>query len=162
MTLSFTRTKIVDVEPLTDGSLKVSWHLSDSLLEADMRLTVRLPDLEMTEAEARVNRCAYEECLSAAERINKVVGIRIGPGLGKIVRGLVGDTPACSEFTEGVLECCNAVILHFTLPVIRAGEGLVGEERTESFRAMLRANPRLVRSCVAFADDSPIMEGLGL
>jgi len=25
---------------------------------------------------------------------------------------------------------------------------------------MLRFNPRLVRSCVAFADDSPLMQGL--
>jgi hypothetical protein len=36
------------------------------------------------------------------------------------------------------------------------------DERLERFQAMVRFNPRLVRSCVAFADDSPLMAGLDL
>jgi hypothetical protein len=86
----------------------------------------------------------------------------VGPGLRKIVQGLIGGSSGCAELTEGVLECCNAVILHFTAPQIQANERGTEEERRNRHQEMLRFNPRLVRSCVAFADDSPLMQGLNL
>ena len=68
----------------------------------------------------------------------------------------------CEELAEGVLECCNAVILHFTVPQIQENEKGTEEERKKKFQAMLKFNPRLARSCIAFAEDSPLMEGLNL
>jgi hypothetical protein len=162
MTLAFTRNKIVGVEPLEDGQLLVSWRLVDSMLEAGIRMKVRPPDLEITEAKAEVVRSIHPECSVAPDLIEKVVGVRVGPGMRKIVYGLISGGAGCNELAEGVLECCNGVILHFTLPQIRARDGLSEEEALEATKAMLRANPRLVRSCVAFADDSPIMQGLDL
>jgi hypothetical protein len=61
-----------------------------------------------------------------------------------------------------VLEASNAVILHFTRPGIQLGEKLEGDALIAATRAMLENNPRLIRSCVAFQDDSPIMQGLDL
>ena len=61
---------------------------------------------------------------------------------------------------HAVLESANAVILHFTRPVSQVGECLEGEEKLANLREMIRNNPRLVRSCVAFQDDSTIMQGL--
>jgi len=162
MVLSFLRNKVVDVEPQPDGSLSVSWRLTDNLLDAEVRLRVRLPDLEIVGAEAQWKRSPHKACAEAPDLIRKAVGVRVGPGLRKIVAGLMGGAAGCEELAEGVLECCNAVILHFTVPQLQAGEQGTEEERRERFHAMLRFNPRLVRSCVAFADDSPLMEGLGL
>ena len=105
---------------------------------------------------------AGRDGLSAQELIQRAVGVRVGPGLRKIVRGLVGGSAGSPELTEGVLECANAVILHFTRPGIQAGEMLDGETLIAATRAMLTTNPRLIRSCVAFQDDSPIMQGLDL
>jgi hypothetical protein len=68
MILDFIRNKIVEVEPLPDGSLTVSWNLKDSLLEAEVKLGVRLPDLEITEAFARLRRFPHQKCLPATER----------------------------------------------------------------------------------------------
>jgi len=162
MVLSFMRNKVMDVEPLSEGGLSVSWRLTDSLLDAEVRLRVRVPDLEIAEAEARIQRSPHSECARAPELIRKVVGVRVGPGLRKIVWGLIGGPAGCEELAEGVLECCNAVILHFTVPQLQATEMGTDEERRERFQAMLRFNPRLMRSCVAFADDSPLMAGLDL
>lgn len=162
MTLAFTRNKVVEVEPMGDGQLAVSWRLVDSLLEAGIRVKIRPPDLEITEVKTEVVRSAHPECVSAPDLIEKAVGVRVGPGMRKIVHGLMGGKAGCNELAEGVLECCNAVILHFTLPQIQARDGASEEERLEMTRAMLRMNPRLVRSCVAFLDDSPIMQGLDL
>ncbi len=46
--------------------------------------------------------------------------------------------------------------------MIQVGESLEGEEKMANLREMIKNNPRLVRSCVAFQDDSPIMQGLDL
>jgi len=162
MTLSFIRHKIVEVEPLADGSLSISWRLADSLTEVEMAVKIRPPDLEITEANAKVIRSPHGECAAAPGFLQKVVGVRVGPGLRKIASGLMGGNAGCAELVEGVLECANAAILHFTVPQIQANAKGTEEERKKRYQDMLRFNPRLVRSCVAFADDSPLMQGLNL
>ena len=162
MTLSFMRTKTVEVEPQSDGSLSISWRLADNLLEMEMAVKVQPPDLEIKEAEARILRSPHGECSSAPRSLKEIVGVRVGPGLRKIAGGLIGGAGGCAELMEGVLECANAAILHFTVPQIRANARGTEEERKKRYQDMLRSNPRLVRSCVAFADDSPLMQGLDL
>jgi hypothetical protein len=158
--LFFMRTKVVEVEPLADGNLSVSWRLTDTLAEIELRTTFRLPDLEIVAAEARIRRSPHPECVQASRLVQKVVGVRVGPGVRKIVQGLLGGECGCKEWVEGILESCNAVILHFTVPQIQETEKGSEEERKRKFQSMLRFNPRLMRSCVAFADESPLMEGI--
>ncbi len=164
MVLRFLRNKVVEVEPVADGQLLVTWKLTDDLLEAGMQVKVQPPDLEITEASADIKRCPHRECVAAPDLMEKVEGVRIGSGLRKIVRGLLEGPDGCPVLSAGVLECCNAVILHFTRPGIQAGDGLKlsEEESIARSRENLKNNPRLVRSCIAFADDSPIMQGLDL
>jgi hypothetical protein len=162
MTIRFLRNKVVEVEPLSDGDLAVSWRLTDDLLKAEVGLRVRPPDLEIIEAEAKLERLPLKAWSSAPELIKKIEGVRVGPGLRKIVSGLLGGPDGCSVLVHAVLEASNAVILHFTRPGLQAGEKLEGETMIAATRAMLKANPRLIRSCIAFQDDSPIMQGIDL
>lgn len=162
MTLRFMRNKVMEVEARADGTLSVRWRVVDTFLEAGIRLTVRPPDLEIIEAEAEMPRHPYPERAVDTELIKDIVGVRVGAGLRKIVRGLMAAETGYNELSEGVLECCNAVILHFTVPQIRAGEGIPLEQKLEATRANLKSNPRLVGSCVAFQPGSPIMLGLDL
>lgn len=156
------RNKVVNVEPLSETMLSVSWRVVDTLMESEIHLKIRLPDLEIAGAEARMARCPHPECSAVSGLIERALGVRVGPGLQKIAYGLIGGPKGCRELAEGVLECCNAVILHFTLPQLQAMERGDETERRKGFQEMLRSNPRLVRSCIAFADDSPMMEGLNL
>ena len=156
MTLAFTRNKIVEVEPLAEGALSISWRLVDSLTEAQIYMKVSLPELEITEVRARLERSPHPECTPSPDSIQNVVGVRVGPGLRKIVYGLMGESAGCAELIEGVLECANAVILHFTVPQIQANAKGSEEERRARYQNMLQVNPRLVGSCIAFADDSPL------
>jgi hypothetical protein len=160
VTLTFLRNKVVEVEPLADGNLSVCWRLADPLAESEIRTVFRLPDLEILSAEGRILRSPHPECVQAIPMLQKAVGIRVGPGVRKIVHGLLSGEKGCREWAEGILESCNAVILHFTLPQIRENEKGTEEERKKKFQAMLKFNPRLARSCIAFADDSPLMEGM--
>ena len=160
MTIRFLRNKVVEVSPSADGSLAVSWRQTDDLLKAEVNLKVQPPDLEIVEAEAELDRLVPRTWSAAPELIKKIEGVRVGAGLRKIVQGLLGGSKGCPVLVHAVLESANAVILHFTRPVIQVGECLEGDEKLVNLREMIRNNPRLVRSCVAFQDDSPIMQGL--
>lgn len=163
MTLKFMRNKVVEVESRPDGILAVSWRLTDDLLKAEVDLAVEPPELEIVEARARVERFPVGDARAAATLIEKIEGVSVGPGLRKIVHGLLAGPEGCSIMADAVLECCNAVILHFTRPGIELGESITDpEEKMLATREMLKANPRLVRSCIAFQDESPIMAGLKL
>jgi hypothetical protein len=160
MTIRFLRNKVVEVEPQSDGSLAVSWRLTDDLLKAEVNIRVQPPDLEIVEAEAKLDRLVPRAWSSAPALIKKIEGVRIGSGLRKIVGGLLGGPQGCPVLAQAVLESSNAVILHFTRPVLQAGEQLADDDKLTFLREMIKNNPRLVRSCVAFHDDSPIMQGL--
>jgi hypothetical protein len=160
MTIRFLRNKVVEVEPQPDGNMAVSWRLTDDLLRAEVNLRVQPPDLEILEAEAQLDRLVPRAWSSAPELIKKIEGVRIGSGLRKIVQGMLGGSQGCPLLVQAVLECSNAVILHFTRPVLQSGEGLDADDKLNFLREMIKNNPRLVRSCVAFQDDSPIMRGL--
>ena len=159
MILDFYRNKVVEVEPLPDGALAVHWRLKDSLMEAVVELKIVPPDLTITEANASLKRAVHEECRAAREMIQKVVGIRIGAGLRKIVRGTLGEQDGCRVLTAAVLESANAVILHFTRLTLQPGDELSDEEKLEGAKATLKSNPRMAGSCVVFAEGSPVMQG---
>ena len=160
MILRFLRNKVVEVEPQSDGSIAVSWRLADDLLTAEVSLRIQLPDLEIVEAEAALGRLVPRAWSAAPELIKKIEGVRVGAGLRKIVQGLLDGPQGCPVLAQAVLESANAVILHFTRPVLQAGEQLADAEKLAFLRDMIKNNPRLVRSCVAFQDDSPIMQGV--
>jgi len=160
MILRFLRNKVVEVEPQPDGSIAVSWRLTDDLLMAEVKIRVRLPDLEIVKATATLGRLVPSAWAAAPELIKKIEGVRIGAGLRKIVQGLLGGPQGCPVLAQAILESANAVILHFTRPALQAGEQLDDDEKLTFLRDMIKNNPRLVRSCVAFQDDSPIMQGL--
>jgi len=163
MRLWFLRSKIVEAEPLPDGNVAVSWRLTDDLLKAEVNITFQPPDLEITEAEARFERYPRPEWSSAPELIKKVIGVRVGAGLRKIVPGLIGGENGCPILVYAVLEASNAVILHFTRPGLQEAEKIQDDEgRMARLRENLKNNPRLIRSCISFQDDSPIMKGLNL
>lgn len=159
----FLRNKVVEVEPRPDGTLAVSWRLTDDLLKAEVRTIVQLPDMEILEAEAELERFLPKGGESASTLIKKIEGINIGGGLRKIVAGLLGGPDGCPFLVPAVLESANAVILHFTRPGLHLSEAITDpQQKKEAFQFMLQTNPRLVRSCIAFQDDSPLMEGLDL
>jgi len=160
MTIRFLRNKVVEVTSLPDGSLAVSWRLTDDLLNAEVNLTVQPPDLEIVQAEVGLDRLVPRGWSTAPQLIKKIEGVRVGAGLRKIVLGLLGGTSGCSILVDAVLESANAVILHFTRPILQVGECLAGDEKMANLREMIKNNPRLIRSCVSFQDASPIMQGL--
>lgn len=163
MILKFLRNKVVEVEPLAADMLKVSWRLTDDLLKMDVELKVQIPEMEIVEAAAEVGRFPDKGCMEANERIKMIEGVTIGSGLRKIVKGVLNENGDCSLLADAVLESANAIILHFTRPGLQIMEAVDDDDkRMSALKEMVRSNPRLIRSCIAFQDESPIMKGLDL
>ncbi len=157
--LSFTRNRCTSVEIIDDQTIRSSCRLQDTLTEAFVEITAQLPDLEITAAEGDVQRTHRKECLDSTEFLQKVTGVRIGPGMLEIIKGLLEENTECKELIFMLQECCHGVILSLTKDILlKAPEDQDG--KIEFFSKMVRNNIRLYNRCAAFAPGSRLVEGL--
>lgn len=157
--LCYSRNRATSVEQIDETTLVSTCRLQDSLTDAEVTLNIRLPELEIVDARGAFTRIRGDACTGFENAISKVKGVRIGAGMKKIIRGLVGEATDCMEVAVLVEECCHAVILAFTKDMLT----LVPKELTQEkdfFTNMVKENIRLYNSCAAFAPGSPIVEGI--
>lgn len=155
----FSRNRSTGVEHAEDGSVRAWCRLQDSLTDAVVSIRVKLPDLELTDVCGEVYRSEQGLSFDVSESLRKALGIRIGPGLVKIMKGLVGDREDLHELLNMLDECCQGVILSFTKDVL--AQAPEDPERAEAYYAqMVRENVRLYESCIAFAPESPLVRGM--
>jgi hypothetical protein len=128
-------------------------------MEAWVQVLVKSPNLDIIQAAGEVRRFRQDDRLDLSEDLQKVIGTRVGPGIKKIIRGLLKDNSFVEPVSILLDECCNGVIMSFTKDIlVSAPKDREGEK--EFFASMVRANPRLLNSCAALSEDSPLMEAL--
>ena len=157
--LCFSRNRCSSVEQIDEETVRSSCRLQDTLTEASVEIMVRLPDLEITGVDGEIIRSVSKAEVDVIQSLQKVVGIRVGPGMKKIIKGLIGQSPAEKQLGFMVEECCDGVILTFTKDVLLNAPKDKLKER-EYFENMVRSNPRLYNSCAALAPGSPLVEGI--
>lgn len=156
--LRFSRNRSTSVEEIDGETLRSTCLLRDTLTEAEVTITVKLPDLEITSASAEFRRTYKKECLNFGDSLKKVIGVRVGPGMLKIIKGLLDESTDCRQLRFMVEECCHGVILALNKNMLT---GLEGQDVTnEMLTEMVKANIRLYNRCAAFAPGSPIVEGI--
>ena len=139
--------------------MKSCCRLQDTLLEASVEITVKLPDLEIAGVKGEVHRGPERIEIEDLDRLQKVVGVRIGPAMSKIIKGLIGSEGNIGELTFMVEECCHGVILYFTkLELLKRPKEI--KDPREHYAKMVRENIRLYDRCAAFAPGSSIVEGI--
>lgn len=153
------RNRCTGVEQLDEHTLRAYCRLQDSLTEAFVEIRVRLPDLEIIDIKGDVPRCKGGTTFDEMESLQKVVGVRVGPGMKKIIKGLLGKGPMVKQLAFMVEECCHGVILTFTKETLR---DVPRDEKaaTEFFAGMVRENHRLFNRCAAYAPGSTLVEGI--
>jgi len=157
--LCFSRNRSTGVEQIDDHRMRASCRLQDTLTDALVEIMVKIPDLEVTEISGKMRRSAGRGDINVGEVLHKVIGIRVGPGMKKIIKGLTGESEIEKQLGFMVEECCDAVILTFTKDVLLHAPSDRRKEK-EYFENMVRANPRLYNSCAALAPGSPLVEGI--
>ncbi|MEW6275215.1 MAG: DUF2889 domain-containing protein [Bacillota bacterium] len=162
MLLTYTRSKHACAADLPDGNLAVKAAVEETFFAAKVEMKVKIPDLEIGSVEGVIERCFSAECTKTTPRLQQAVGLRIGPGIIKLVNNLVGGSHGCPRLADLVLECCEQVILRYTVDPLGEILSKEGQELIEAHKKFLRQNPRLINSCIAFAEGSPLREGVEL
>jgi hypothetical protein len=157
--ICFSRNRCTSVEVIDENTLRSTCRLQDTLTDAYVEIRVRMPDLEIASAKAEFVRTTEEQCLQTAQALDKMVGVRIGAGMLKIIKGLIGEATDCKQVAFMVEECCHGVILSMTKDQLSAAP--VGAEvPVEFYKDMVRQNIRLYNRCAAFAPGSSMVEGI--
>jgi hypothetical protein len=155
----FTRNRCTTVELLDEQTTRSSCRVQDTSMEAWVEILVKSPNLDIAEAWGEVRSFVDGRRFDISADLRKLIGTRVGPGIKKIIRGLIGDHPFIETISTLLDECCNGVIMSFTRDILLAAPKDPAGEKT-FFSDMVRANPRLYNSCAALAEGSPLMEVL--
>lgn len=157
--LCFFRNRCITVEQIGEFTIRSSCHLQDPLIGASVEILVKLPNLEIIGAKGKISRSVREVKFDLDATLQNVCGIRIGPGLKKIISGIMGRAEIHRQVSLMLEECCSGVILSFTKDVMLGAPKDKMEEK-KYFENMVRSNPRLYNSCAAFTPGSPLVEGI--
>jgi hypothetical protein len=157
--LCFSRNRCTTVEQIDERTMRSTCRVQDPLMDAFVEVHVRLPDLEISGAFGKIRRSAEGTPTESVVPLDDVLGVRIGPGLKKILKGLLGSSAAQEQLVFMLEECCGGVILSFTKDVLlSAPKDKLAEK--DYFENVVRSNPRLYNSCAALAPGSPLVEGI--
>ena len=159
--LSYSRNRSTSVEQVDDQTLVSTCSLQDTLTEANVRVRIQFPELTILSAEGSFKRTADGLAVPVTEALERIKGVRIGAGMKKIIRGLIGEVTDNAELPYLIEECCHAVILAFTKDALALAPK-ENAKSTEFFKKMVKENIRLHNSCAAFAAGSPLVEGLDI
>ncbi|MDR3554436.1 MAG: hypothetical protein P4L55_06765 [Syntrophobacteraceae bacterium] len=156
--LKFSMNRCTSVERLANNTLRSVCRLQDTFTRASVEILAALPDLEIIEVRAEFQH----EWLTPPDLdqvLRKLPGMRVGPGMLKIIKGLLGEGEALRQITYMVEECCHGVIISLTKDIlVQAPDSEEG--KLEFFSGMVRDNIRLYNRCAAFAPGSKVVEGL--
>jgi hypothetical protein len=155
----FTRNRCTTVEMVDEQTTRSTCRVQDTSMEAWVEILVKSPNLDIAGATGEIRRSSEGNNIDISEDLRKVIGARVGPGIKKIIRGLIGDRPFVEPLSVLLDECCNGVIMSFTRDILLAAPRDPAGEK-EFFSNMVRANPRLYNSCAALSETSPLMEAL--
>ena len=154
--LFFSRNRCTSVEQIDEKTMRSSCHLQDTFTDLYVEILVKLPDLVITDVKAEVRRSPQNVPPISIDSLQKAVGVRIGPSMLKILKGLIGDS---KQLTFMVEECCHGVILSFTKGELqKAPKDKKGSK--EFYGNMVKQNTRLYNRCAAFAAGSSLVEGI--
>lgn len=163
MILDYQANALITVETIEKGMWRISSRYDDTLFSAEVVLMVKAPALDIREARLELHRDVLGMAPDLSEAERDLVGVRVGPGMTKIVRGILEKAPRIAEL---VLESMEMLVNALTVPELRkamqtGGEFikldsdgpkiylndiLINEEMIE----ILGRNPRLKGSCAAF------------
>ena len=157
--LCFSRNNAITVEQPDKETLISSCRLQDTFIDLLVVIRVKTPDLEITDIQAEIRRSSEAEDPHIQVTLKRVIGVRVGPGIKKIVKGLIGKSATEKKLVFMIGECCNGIILSFTKQVLSTAPD---DRETEKkfFANMVKNSPRLYNSCAALSPESPLMEGV--
>ena len=168
MILDYQMNRLSTVEMMEKGLYRVIARTDDNLFSAQICLDIKTPALDIRKARIEVERDVLGLAPDFSAACEKLTGVRVGPGMTQIVRGLVAQQAGSRRMAELVLEAMEMLVNALTVQQLRQAMGTVGEPvKLESdgpkvylndvlmgddHVRLMGDNPRMKDSCVAFRD----------
>jgi Protein of unknown function (DUF2889) len=152
--------RTLEFESHTDGEqLRVVGRLRDSrpwaegtwaavVHDMELRVTVRTPDLVITEAEAHMHTFPHTECADIAPAFAGLVGVPVARGYTRALRERFGGVSGCSHLVELARALGPAVLQSVVSNRHRADDGA-----PTAAAAPTGSSPWLQNSCHIWAED---------
>ncbi len=166
MILDFQSHNLTTVEEVESGLWRITLRADDNLFSCSVVLDVKTPALDIRSARLDVGRDALGLVPDLSEAEKKLIGVRVGPGMTKIVREVVGGPSGSERVGELVLEAMEMLVNAVTVAELRKATENGGIEPNDHGDPTVRdlndqviglemirklaANPRLKDSCAAF------------
>lgn len=155
--LNFSMNRCTRVEKLDDNRLKSVCSLNDTVTTAEISIVVQMPDLEIKSVQGSFQHAYHEPIHDLNGLLKNLEGVRVGSGMLKIIKGLLGDTDNLKQVVYMVEESCHGIILTLTRNILtKAPDDEAG--KAAFFSKMVEKNIRLYDRCAAFAKGSPLVE----
>ena len=168
MILDFQSNNLTTVQTVEQGLWRVVARCDDNLFSAEAAIEVKAPALDIRRAELTVRRDVVGLVPDLSESAQELIGVRVGPGMTKIVRAVLGGENGSDRVAELVLEAMEMLVNALTVPELRKAMSTAGEAARfeqdgpivflndvvigEQTIRMMADNPRLKDSCAAFRD----------
>ncbi len=117
------------------------------------RMTLRVPDLLILDAESDMPTVPVDECVEARDTIRRLVGMRIRSGFTNEVREKLGKTAGCQHLTNLVMTMSSGAVQGLWTILSRLREG--GEPPRRHLDPTL-----LLDSCWLWRSNGPLAERL--
>ena len=166
MILDFQTNSLTTVNQSGPGVWEIELNSGDNLFEVSIFLEIKAPTLDIRRSEIILKRDVLGVIPDMSSAAAKLIGVRVGPGMTKIVRELVGGENGSNWIADLVLEAMEMLVNAITVPELgkaaeKGGEQiLVSSDGPRIFLndvvigpemiKVLGANPRLKDSCAAF------------
>ena len=155
MVLFHTRQKYVQVlESESDKKiLKIKAYLDSHCIELSVEMSVRTPQMIIESVECKLIRYSTEKCFNLISTdLKKIEGLRIGPGITKIVNKTLGKSKYCPFVVNLVMECCEASILSLTAGPLYDAVPHMRKMKNVTQKDLIRFMPNLKNTCIAFLE----------
>jgi len=166
--VDFQMNNLTTVEMIEQGSWRVISRSEDDLFSAEVVLDVKSPALDIRQAKVEVKRDVLGLVQDLSTATDKLIGVRVGPGMTKIVRAVLGGENGSNRLAELVLDSMEMLINAITVPELRKANEMAGvpfksesdgpkvylNDRVigEEMVRLMAGNPRMKDSCAAFGD----------
>ena len=155
--IDFSMNRSTGVEVIDSTHLRSISRLSDTFTDASVEIVVVMPDLTIESIKGHFRHSWLRESETLDPVFDKLINIRVGPGMLKIIKGLIGEEEHLEQLTYMVEESCHGVILFLTKKVlIKAPDDLPG--KADFYSNMVMESIRLYDRCAAFAKGTPLVE----
>jgi hypothetical protein len=168
MILDYQMHSVCTVETVGPGMWRTAARAEDGLFSAEVSLDVKAPALDITGARIDVKRDDLGLIPDLSQGAADLIGIRVGPGMTKIIRGVIGGPTGSDRIAGLILEAMEMLVNAITVPELRKAFAVGGEPAMfesdgpkvflndvavgEETVRLMASNPRLKDSCAAFRD----------